>query len=213
MSAFCNTDVSPHFLSFVQSPHYTGTHLICIWIISQTSAWLWQALMTENCRHSKETHSFAPNNSQQQSPVLTDLLHFTTNIHQHLLASLCICHHTTTWGCMGCWPISEGTCFGLGFSAQPLGGRVLWLRDLALFANLFISSSSLCFLSLFSHFISHNLHYPIIASHFRTKNKNVIPHNITFTFCIYLHIDSFYILICLSYTYYMFICILANIFS
>lgn len=168
--------------------------------------------MTENCRHSKETHSFAPSNSQQQSPVLSDLLHFTTNIHQHLLALLCICHHKTAWECMGCWPISEGTSFGFGFSAQPLGGRVLWLRDLALFANLFISSSSLCFLSLFLT-LFHTIYITQLSlSHFRTKNKNAIPHYITFTFCIYLHIDSFYRLICLSYTYYIFICFLAKYF-
>lgn len=147
MSACCNTDASPHFLSFVQSPHYTGVYLIWIWIISQTSAWLWWALMTENCRPCEETHSSAPEQLAAAAVCSSDLSHFTTHIHQQSLALLCIYLHKTTWECVGCWPISAESGFGLGFWVQPLGGRVLWLGDLALFGNL---SSSLLHLSFIS---------------------------------------------------------------
>lgn len=99
MSVCCNTDASPHFLSFVQSPHYTCVYLICIWIISQTSAWLWRALMNENCRHCKETHSFAPEQLAAAAVCLSDLWQFTTHIHQQSLVLLCIYRHKTTCDC------------------------------------------------------------------------------------------------------------------
>lgn len=117
MSAFCNTDASPHFLPFVQSSHYAAVYLISIWIISQTSAWLWQALMTEKCRRSRERQSFAP--EQLAAAVcLSDLSHFTTHIHQQLPALLCSCHHKTTRSAWAVDPTRQRLALGWGFGCS-----------------------------------------------------------------------------------------------
>lgn len=186
-----------------KSPHYTGVYLICIWIISQTSAWLWQALMTENCRRSKETHSFAPEQLAAAAAVcLSDLSHFTTHIHQQSLALLCIYHHKTTWECVGCWPNSAESSFGLGFWVQPLGGRVLWLRDLALFGNL---SSSLLPLFAFSRSLSlshtlteHNyLSLSLFGYRFRIKNTRGYPQFMSSLDLIYILFDIYALILVL----------------
>lgn len=57
--------------------------------------------MTEKCRLSKERQSFAPEQLAAATVCVSDLLHFTTHIHQQLPALLCSCHHKTTRGVRG----------------------------------------------------------------------------------------------------------------
>lgn len=135
--------------------------------------------MNENCRHLRETHSFSPEQLAAAAVCLSDLL---TIYHTHTSTTTCIIVHlspqtnlrvltpTPLIFLQGCCPISSKCSFGLGVWLQPLGGRVMWLRDLALFGNLSSSFCPfLCFLSLFFY------HFPLSFSLFplsRTQTNN-----------------------------------------
>lgn len=113
--------------------------------------------MNENCRHLRETHSFSPEQLAAAAVCLSDLL---TIYHTHTSTTTCIIVHlspqtnlrvltpTPLIFLQGCCPISSKCSFGLGVWLQPLGGRVMWLRDLALFGNLSSIFLSLSLLSL-----------------------------------------------------------------
>lgn len=112
--------------------------------------------MNENCRHSKETHRFAPEPLAAAAVCLSDLLYSTTHIRQHLLVLLRIYRYKTRWEreaphpCARLWThISHGYLW-VGFLGAASGWSDFLARGFGLvWESRFIFLSSLCFLSLY----------------------------------------------------------------
>lgn len=115
--------------------------------------------MNENCRHSKETHSFSPEQLAAAARLLVwslTLCHTHSSTTAGIIACLSLQNNSRAWApsvsAQGYWPISvELQLWVGGFWVQPLGGRVLWLGDLALFGNLSSSLLPLFALSMLQY--------------------------------------------------------------